>query len=81
MAKIFSKVFSERPVVQRNKESGKMLKRFILKLAINNVIKQLPKYKLSAREIVENNIDGILDRIEEDIKALLLNAVAKRENK
>ena len=49
-----------------------MLKRFILKLAINNVIKQMPKYKLSAKEIVENNIDGILDRIEEDIKALLL---------
>ena len=58
-----------------------MFKRFILKLAINNIIKQLPKYKLSAREIVEKNIDGVLDRIEEDIKAILLNAVTKKVNK
>lgn len=58
-----------------------MLKRFILKLAVNNVVKQLPKYKLTAKEIVEKNIDGVLDRIEEDIKAILLNAIAKKENK
>lgn len=58
-----------------------MFKRFILKLAISNIIKQLPKYKLSAREIVEKNIDGFLDRVEEDIKAILLNAVAKKVNK
>lgn len=58
-----------------------MLKRFFLKIAINNVIKQMPKYKLSAKEIVENNIDGILDRIEQDIEALLLNIIAKKENK
>lgn len=58
-----------------------MLKRFILKIAINNVIKQMPKYKLSAKEIVEKNIDGFLDRVEEDIKALLLNIIAKKENK
>jgi hypothetical protein len=58
-----------------------MLKRLILKLAINNVIKQMPKYKLSAKEIVEKNIDGFLDRVEEDIKALLLNIIAKKENK
>lgn len=58
-----------------------MFKRFILKLAINNIIKQMPKYKLSAKEIVEKNIDGFLDRVEEDIKALLLNIIAKKENK
>jgi len=58
-----------------------MFKKFILKLAINNVIKQMPKYKLSAKEIVEKNIDGFLDRVEEDIKALLLNIIAKKENK
>ena len=58
-----------------------MFKRFILKIAINNIIKQMPKYKLSAREIVEKNIDGFLDRVEEDIKALLLNIIAKKENK
>ena len=58
-----------------------MLKRFILKLAINNVIKQMPKYKLSAKEIVEKNIDGFLDRVEQDIEALLLNIIAKKENK
>lgn len=58
-----------------------MFKKFILKLAINNVIKQMPKYKLSAREIVEKNIDGFLDRVEEDIKALLLGIIAKKENK
>lgn len=58
-----------------------MFKKLILKLAINNVIKQMPKYKLSAKEIVEKNIDGFLDRVEEDIKALLLNIIAKKENK
>ena len=58
-----------------------MLKRFILKLAINNIIKQMPKYRLSAKEIVEKNIDGFLDRVEEDIKELLLNIIAKKENK
>ena len=55
-----------------------MFKRFILKLAINNIIKQMPKYKLSAKEIVEKNIDGFLDRVEEDIKALLLNIINKK---
>lgn len=58
-----------------------MFKKLILKIAINNVIKQMPKYKLSAKEIVEKNIDGFLDRVEEDIKALLLNIIAKKENK
>ena len=58
-----------------------MFKKFILKLAINNIIKQMPKYKLSAKEIVEKNIDGFLDRVEEDIKALLLGIIAKKENK
>ena len=58
-----------------------MFKRFILKLAINNVIKQMPKFKEQAKEVVENNIDGILDRIEQDIEALLLNIIAKKENK
>ena len=58
-----------------------MFKKLILKIAINNVIKQMPKYKLSAKEIVEKNIDGILDKIEETIKDLLLKAVAKKENK
>ena len=50
-------------------------------MAVNNVIKQLPKYKLTAKEIVENNIDGILDKIEESIKDILLKAIAKKENK
>lgn len=58
-----------------------MFKKFFLKMAVNNVIKQLPKYKLTVKEIVEKNIDGILDRIEEDIKAILLNAIARKENK
>lgn len=58
-----------------------MFKNLILKMAINNVIKKMPKYKLSAKEIVEKNIDGFLDRVEEDIKAILLNIIAKKENK
>ena len=58
-----------------------MLKRLFLKFIVNDIIKKMPKYKLSAKEIVEKNIDGILDRIEEDIKALLLNIIAKKENK
>ena len=58
-----------------------MLKRLFLKFIVNDIIKKMPKYKLSAKEIVEKNIDGILDRIEEDIRALLLNIIAKKENK
>ena len=58
-----------------------MLKRFLLKLVVNDFIKKLPKYKISAKEIVDKNTDGILDKIEEKIKELLLKAVAKKENK
>lgn len=58
-----------------------MFKKLILKLAINNIIKKMPKYKLSAKEIVEKNIDGFLDRVEQDIEAILLNIIAKKENK
>ena len=58
-----------------------MFKRLILKLAIKNVIKKMPKYKLSAKEIVENNIDDILDKNEKTIAELLLKTVAKKENK
>jgi len=58
-----------------------MFKKLILKIAINNIIKQMPKFKEQAKEIVEKNIDGILDKIEETIKDLLLKAVAKKENK
>jgi vacuolar-type H+-ATPase subunit E/Vma4 len=58
-----------------------MLKRFFLKIAINNVIKQMPKFKEQAKEIVEKNIDGFLDRVEQSIEALLLGIIAKKENK
>lgn len=58
-----------------------MFKKFILKLAINNVIKQTPKFKEQAKEIVENNIDGILNKIEKTIAELLLKTIAKKENK
>ena len=58
-----------------------MLKRFFLKLMVNDIIKKMPKYKLYAKEIVEKNIDGFLDRAEQDIEALLLNIITKKENK
>lgn len=58
-----------------------MIKKLLLKFIVNDIIKKMPKYKLSAKEIVEKNIDGFLDRVEEDIKALLLNIIAKKENK
>ena len=58
-----------------------MLKRLFLKFIVNDIIKKMPKYKLSAKEIVEKNIDGLLDRVEQDIEALLLNIIAKKENK
>lgn len=58
-----------------------MFKKFILKLAINNVIKQMPKFKEQAKEIVENNIDDILNKIEKTIAELLLKTIAKKENK
>lgn len=58
-----------------------MFKNLILKMAINNVIKKMPKYKEQAKEIVEKNIDGILDKIEKEIETLLYNVIAKKENK
>ena len=58
-----------------------MIKRLFLKFIVNDIIKKMPKYKETAKEIVEKNIDGFLDRVEEDIKALLLNIIAKKENK
>lgn len=58
-----------------------MLKRLFLKFIVNDIIKKMPKYKEQAKEIVEKNIDGFLDRVEEDIKALLLGIIAKKENK
>lgn len=58
-----------------------MFERLTLKLAIKNVIKKMPEYKLSAKEIVENNIDNILNKIEKTIAELLLKTIAKKENK
>lgn len=58
-----------------------MLKKLFLKFIVNDIIKKMPEYKGLAKEIIENNIDGFLDRIEEDIKAILLNIIAKKENK
>lgn len=58
-----------------------MFKKLILKLAINNIIKKMPKFKEQAKEIVEKNIDGFLDKAEKAIEALLLKAIAKKENK
>lgn len=58
-----------------------MLKKLFLKFIVNDIIKKMPKFKGQAKEIVEKNIDGFLDRVEEDIKAILLNIIAKKENK
>jgi hypothetical protein len=58
-----------------------MFKRFILKLAIKEVIKKMPKYKLQAKDIIDKNADNILDKVEQYIETLLLNIIAKKENK
>lgn len=58
-----------------------MLKKLFLKFIVNDIIKKMPKFKTQAKEVVENNIDGFLDRVEQDIEALLLNIIAKKENK
>ena len=58
-----------------------MIKKLLLKFIVNDIIKKMPKYKLSAKEIIEKNIDGILDKIEDNIKTLLMKAIAKKENK
>ena len=58
-----------------------MLKRLFLKFIVNDILKKMPKYKEQAKKVVENNIDGFLDKVEDDIKALLLNIIAKKENK
>lgn len=58
-----------------------MLKRLFLKFVVNDIIKKMPKYKAQAKDIVDNNIDGFLDKIEEFIETQLLNIIAKKENK
>jgi vacuolar-type H+-ATPase subunit E/Vma4 len=58
-----------------------MLKRLFLKFIVNDIIKKMPKFKTQAKEVVENNIDGFFDRVEQNIEALLLNIIAKKENK
>lgn len=58
-----------------------MLKRLFLKFVVNDIIKKMPKYKVQAKDIVDNNIDGFLDKIEEFIETQLLNIIAKKENK
>ena len=52
-----------------------------LKFVVNDIIKKMPTSAFISKEIVEKNIDDFLDRVEEDIKALLLNIIAKKENK
>lgn len=57
------------------------LKKKILKAAIKNVIKKLPLYKNELSELVKNNIDEVLEKVEVAIKEVLLNFVAKKVNK
>ena len=58
-----------------------MFKKIILKIAVKNVIKKLPKYKEEASALIKNNTDDVLDKIEEVIKTTLEKLIAKKANK
>lgn len=58
-----------------------MLKRFFLKLVVNDTIKKMPLYKSELAELIRNNLDEVLDKVENVIKEALLNLIAKKANK
>ena len=57
------------------------IKKWALKQAVKSIIKKLPIYKNELSELVKNNLDEVLDKVEKAIKETLLNLIAKKANK
>ena len=57
------------------------VKKWALKQAVKGVIKKLPIYKNELSELVKNNLDEVLEKVEKAIKETLLNLIAKKANK
>lgn len=53
------------------------MKKFILKLAIKEVIKKMPKYKEQLSVLIKENADNVLGKVEEAIIITLKNMVKK----
>lgn len=54
------------------------MKKFILKLAVKEIIKKMPKYKDELSVLIKENADNVLGKIEEAIIITLKNLVAKK---
>ena len=57
------------------------VKKWALKQAVKSIIKKLPIYKNELSELIKNNLDEVLDKVEKAIKETLLNLIAKKANK
>lgn len=58
-----------------------MIKKWLLKQAVKSIIKKMPLYKSELAELIRNNLDEVLDKVENVIKEALLNLIAKKANK
>ena len=53
------------------------MKKFILKLALKEIIKKMPKYKEELSALIKENADSVLGKVEEAIIVTLKNMVNK----
>ena len=54
------------------------MKKLILKMAIKDVIKKMPKYKNKLSALIKDNADTVLGKVEEAIIITLKNMVSKK---
>lgn len=53
------------------------MKKFILKLVVKEIIKNMPKYKEQLSTLIKENADSVLGKVEEAIITALKNMVKK----
>ena len=58
-------------------KKGVLMKKLILKLAIKEIIKKMPKYKDQLSLLIKENADSVLAKVEEGIIITLKNLIKK----
>lgn len=58
-------------------KKGVLMKKLILKLAIKEIIKKMPKYKDQLSLLIKENTDSVLAKVEEGIIITLKNLIKK----
>lgn len=53
------------------------MKKLILKIAVKEIIKKMPKYKEQLSTLIKENTDSVLGKVEEAIITTLKNMVKK----